>query len=91
MSCAILEAARHQDLGIPKTFCYQEIEPTKQALGSMSKALPEEVWIKIGGKPFIFFSLSFLLAFKSTIFSEFVCFFLMNMILVSHMRCGFYV
>ncbi|XP_009932254.1 transcription factor-like 5 protein isoform X2 [Opisthocomus hoazin] len=48
MSCAILEAARHQDLGIPKTFCYQEIEPTKQALGSMSKALPEEVWIKIG-------------------------------------------
>ncbi|KAM9260324.1 LOW QUALITY PROTEIN: transcription factor-like 5 protein [Cariama cristata] len=49
-SCAILEAAKHQDLGIPKTFsfCYQEIEPTKQTVGAMNKALPEEVWIKVG-------------------------------------------
>ncbi|NXN34103.1 TCFL5 protein, partial [Nycticryphes semicollaris] len=49
-SCAILEAAKHQDLGIPKTFsfCYQEIESTKQTVGAMNKALPEEVWIKVG-------------------------------------------
>ncbi|NWR73505.1 TCFL5 protein, partial [Centropus unirufus] len=49
-SCTTLEASRHQDLGIPKTlsFCYQEIESTKQTVGTMSKALPEEVWIKVG-------------------------------------------
>ncbi|NXY74272.1 TCFL5 protein, partial [Glareola pratincola] len=49
-SCTILEAAKHQDLGIPKTFsfCYQEMESTKQAVGAMTKALPEEVWIKVG-------------------------------------------
>ncbi|NXW87253.1 TCFL5 protein, partial [Alopecoenas beccarii] len=49
-SCTILEAAKHQDLGIPKTFsfCYQEIESTKQTVGAMNKALPEEVWIKVG-------------------------------------------
>ncbi|KAM9218906.1 LOW QUALITY PROTEIN: transcription factor-like 5 protein [Leptosomus discolor] len=48
MSCAILEAAKHQDLGIPKTlsFCCQE--STKQTVGAMDKALPEEVWIKVG-------------------------------------------
>ncbi|NXI67454.1 TCFL5 protein, partial [Anseranas semipalmata] len=50
-SCTILEAAKHQDLGIPRTFsfCYhQEIESTKQTVGAMNKALPEEVWIKVG-------------------------------------------
>ncbi|NXA24430.1 TCFL5 protein, partial [Ibidorhyncha struthersii] len=49
-SCTVLEAAKHQDLGIPKTFsfCYQEIESTKQTVGAMNKALPEEVWIKVG-------------------------------------------
>ncbi|NXE76943.1 TCFL5 protein, partial [Cochlearius cochlearius] len=49
-TCTILEAAKHQDLGIPKTFsfCYQEIESTKQTVGAMNKALPEEVWIKVG-------------------------------------------
>ncbi|NXP09636.1 TCFL5 protein, partial [Thinocorus orbignyianus] len=49
-SCTILEAAKHQDLGIPKTFsfCYQEIESTKQTVGAMNKVLPEEVWIKVG-------------------------------------------
>ncbi|NXD83275.1 TCFL5 protein, partial [Halcyon senegalensis] len=49
-SCAILEAAKHQDFGIPKTlsFCYQEIESTKQTVAAMSKVLPEEVWIKVG-------------------------------------------
>ncbi|KFZ54652.1 Transcription factor-like 5 protein, partial [Podiceps cristatus] len=49
-SCTILEAAKHQDLGISKTFsfCYQEMESTKQAVGAMNKALPEEVWIKVG-------------------------------------------
>ncbi|XP_054247986.1 transcription factor-like 5 protein [Indicator indicator] len=50
-SCTILEAAKHQDLGVPKTlsFCYQEIESTKQTGAAMSKSLPEEVWIKVGG------------------------------------------
>ncbi|XP_062498218.1 transcription factor-like 5 protein isoform X2 [Pezoporus occidentalis] len=49
-SCAILEAAKHQDLGISKaySFCYQEIDSMKQAAGAMNKALPEEVWIKVG-------------------------------------------
>ncbi|XP_030318940.1 transcription factor-like 5 protein isoform X1 [Calypte anna] len=48
-SCTILEAAK-QDLGIPRTlsFCYQEIDSTKQTVGAMNKALPEEVWIKVG-------------------------------------------
>ncbi|NXH66464.1 TCFL5 protein, partial [Hydrobates tethys] len=50
MSCTILEASKHQDLGIPKTlsFCYQETESTKHTVGAMNKALPEEVWIKVG-------------------------------------------
>lgn len=30
------------------------MESTKQTVGAMSKALPEEVWIKVGGKPSIF-------------------------------------
>ncbi|XP_010211139.1 PREDICTED: transcription factor-like 5 protein [Tinamus guttatus] len=50
-SCTILEAAKHQDLGLPRTFsfCYhQEIESTKQAVGARNKALPEQVWIKVG-------------------------------------------
>ncbi|NXI54389.1 TCFL5 protein, partial [Chloroceryle aenea] len=49
-SCTILEAAKHQDFGIPRTlsFCYQEIESTKQTVAAMNKALPEEVWIKVG-------------------------------------------
>ncbi|XP_008067769.2 transcription factor-like 5 protein [Carlito syrichta] len=49
-SCPILEAAKHQDIGLPRTFsfCYQqEIESTKQTLGR-NKALPEQVWIKVG-------------------------------------------
>ncbi|NXS62069.1 TCFL5 protein, partial [Brachypteracias leptosomus] len=49
-SCTILEAAKHQDFGTPTTlsFCYQEIESTKQTVATMNKALPEEVWIKVG-------------------------------------------
>ncbi|KAM5246537.1 transcription factor-like 5 protein isoform 2-T2 [Ctenodactylus gundi] len=50
-SCSVLEAAKHQDIGLPRTFsfCYQqEIESTKQTLGSRNKALPEQVWIKVG-------------------------------------------
>lgn len=80
-----MEAAKHQDLGIPKTFpfLYQEVESTKQTVGAINKALPEEVWIKVGGKPFIFFSLSFLLVFKSKFFPEFVFFSVINMILMN--------
>ncbi|XP_037666925.1 transcription factor-like 5 protein [Choloepus didactylus] len=50
-SCSILEAAKHQDMGLPRafSFCYQqEIESTKQTLGNRNKALPEQVWIKVG-------------------------------------------
>ncbi|NXW64056.1 TCFL5 protein, partial [Eurystomus gularis] len=49
-SCTIVEAAKHQDCGISKTlsFCYQETESTKQTVAAMHKALPEEVWIKVG-------------------------------------------
>ncbi|XP_028926414.1 transcription factor-like 5 protein isoform X2 [Ornithorhynchus anatinus] len=50
-SCSILETAKHQDVGLPRTFsfCYQqEIESTKQTLGSRNKTLPEQVWIKVG-------------------------------------------
>uniref|UniRef100_A0A452I3H4 BHLH domain-containing protein n=1 Tax=Gopherus agassizii TaxID=38772 RepID=A0A452I3H4_9SAUR len=50
-SCTILEAAKHQDVGLPRTFsfCYhQEIESTKQTVGTRNKALPEQVWIKVG-------------------------------------------
>ncbi|KAM4842657.1 transcription factor-like 5 protein isoform 4-T4 [Thomomys bottae] len=50
-SCSILEAAKHQDIGLPRafSFCYQqEIESSKQTLGSRNKALPEQVWIKVG-------------------------------------------
>lgn len=84
-SCTILEAAKHQDLGIPKTFpfLYQEVESTKQTVGAINKALPEEVWIKVGGKPFIFFSLSFLLVLKSKFFFWICVFSGINMILVS--------
>ncbi|KFQ24193.1 Transcription factor-like 5 protein, partial [Mesitornis unicolor] len=48
--CTILDAAKHQDLGLPKTlsFCYQEVESTKQEVGAMNKPLPEEVWLKGG-------------------------------------------
>ncbi|NWR64656.1 TCFL5 protein, partial [Bucorvus abyssinicus] len=48
--CAILEAAGHQDLGIPKTlaFCYQEVDSTKQTGAAMNKALPEELWNRVG-------------------------------------------
>lgn len=52
--CSILEAAKHQDIGLPRafSFCYQqEVESTKQTLGGRNKALPEQVWIKVGGKP----------------------------------------
>ncbi|NXI40266.1 TCFL5 protein, partial [Galbula dea] len=50
-SCNVMEAAKHQDLGIPKTmsFCCQETESTKQAVAAVNKALPEEVWVKLGG------------------------------------------
>ncbi|NWI95822.1 TCFL5 protein, partial [Pitta sordida] len=49
-SGTILEAAKHQDFGIPKPFpfLYQEVESTKQTVGAINKALPEEVWIKVG-------------------------------------------
>ncbi|NXG13345.1 TCFL5 protein, partial [Grallaria varia] len=49
-SCAILEAAKHQDLGTAKTFpfLYQEVESTKQTVGATNTPLPEEVWIKVG-------------------------------------------
>ncbi|XP_069728260.1 transcription factor-like 5 protein isoform X2 [Phaenicophaeus curvirostris] len=49
-SCTSLEAVRHQDVGVPKTLsiCYQEIQSTKQTVGMMHKAFPEEVWIKVG-------------------------------------------
>ncbi|NXX13890.1 TCFL5 protein, partial [Podargus strigoides] len=48
--CPILDAAKYQDLGIPKTlsFCCQEIESTKQTVAATNKAFPEEAWIKIG-------------------------------------------
>ncbi|XP_004841084.1 transcription factor-like 5 protein isoform X2 [Heterocephalus glaber] len=50
-SSNVLEAAKHQDIGLPRafSFCYQqEIESTKQTLGSRNKTLPEQVWIKVG-------------------------------------------
>ncbi|XP_078507752.1 transcription factor-like 5 protein isoform X2 [Lissotriton helveticus] len=50
-SCPVLEAAKHPDLALPRTFsfCYQqEIESTKQTLGGRNKTLPEHVWIKVG-------------------------------------------
>ncbi|XP_019339998.2 transcription factor-like 5 protein isoform X2 [Alligator mississippiensis] len=50
-SCTTVEAAKHQDLGLPRafSFCYhQEIESTKQTVGARNKALPEQVWIKVG-------------------------------------------
>lgn len=52
-SSSILEAAKRQDIGLPRafSFCYQqEIESTKQTGGSRNKALPEQVWIKVGGR-----------------------------------------
>ncbi|XP_053572057.1 transcription factor-like 5 protein [Bombina bombina] len=50
-SYPLLEAVKHQEIPIPGTFsfCYQqEIESTKQALASRAKAIPEQVWIKVG-------------------------------------------
>ncbi|KAM6163443.1 transcription factor-like 5 protein isoform 2-T2 [Rhynchocyon petersi] len=50
-SSSVLEASKHQEIGLPRafSFCYQqEIESTKQTLGSRNKALPEQVWIKVG-------------------------------------------
>ncbi|XP_029469555.1 transcription factor-like 5 protein isoform X1 [Rhinatrema bivittatum] len=49
--CPILEATKHQELALPRTFSFsyqQEIESTKQTLGSRNKTLPEQVWIKVG-------------------------------------------
>ncbi|XP_048354684.1 transcription factor-like 5 protein [Sphaerodactylus townsendi] len=48
-----LDAPKHQDLGLPRAFsiCYQqEIEATKQTVRPRNKALPEHVWIKVGGE-----------------------------------------
>ncbi|XP_042320994.1 transcription factor-like 5 protein [Sceloporus undulatus] len=48
-----LEAAKHQDIGLPRAFsiCYQqEIEATKQTVGPRNKAVPEHFWIKLGGE-----------------------------------------
>ncbi|KAJ7332136.1 hypothetical protein JRQ81_014316 [Phrynocephalus forsythii] len=48
---SVLEVAKHQDLGLPRTFsiCYQqEIEATKQTVGPRNKSVPEHVWIKLG-------------------------------------------
>ncbi|XP_075427554.1 transcription factor-like 5 protein isoform X1 [Ascaphus truei] len=50
-SCPLLEAAKLQEITLPRTFsfCYQqEIESTKQTLGARNKTLPEQVWIKVG-------------------------------------------
>ncbi|XP_029773857.1 transcription factor-like 5 protein [Suricata suricatta] len=50
-ACSVLGAAKHQEIGLPRafSFCYQqEIESTKQTLGSRNKAVPEQVWIKVG-------------------------------------------
>ncbi|KAM6457934.1 transcription factor-like 5 protein isoform 1-T1 [Liasis olivaceus] len=50
---SVLEAAKHQDLGLPRAFsvCYQqEIEATKQTVGARNKAVPEHIWIKLGGE-----------------------------------------
>ncbi|XP_062976948.1 transcription factor-like 5 protein [Elgaria multicarinata webbii] len=50
---SVLEATKHQELGLPRSFsiCYQqEIEATKQTLGPRNKAVPEHVWIKLGGE-----------------------------------------
>nr|XP_056701425.1 transcription factor-like 5 protein [Euleptes europaea] len=50
---SVLDAPKHQDLGLPRAFsiCYQqEIEATKQTVGPRNKALPEHVWIKVGGE-----------------------------------------
>lgn len=51
-SCSVLEAVKHQDIGLPRAFSFcsqQEVESTKQTLGSRNKALPKQVWIKVGG------------------------------------------
>ncbi|XP_016848955.1 transcription factor-like 5 protein [Anolis carolinensis] len=50
---SVLEAGKHQDIGLPRTFsiCYQqEIEATKQTVGPRNKAVPEHFWIKLGGE-----------------------------------------
>ncbi|MBZ3891621.1 Transcription factor-like 5 protein [Sciurus carolinensis] len=50
-SGSTLEAAKPQAVGLPTafSFCYQQaIESTKQTLSSRNKALPEQVWIKVG-------------------------------------------
>ncbi|NXO02952.1 TCFL5 protein, partial [Rhinopomastus cyanomelas] len=48
--CTLLEAARHQDLEIPKTlsFGYQEVDSTQQSVAAVNKSFSEEVWIKVG-------------------------------------------
>ncbi|XP_065610581.1 transcription factor-like 5 protein [Cyrtonyx montezumae] len=49
--CTVLESAKHQEMGIPRAFpfCYhQKLESTKRTGGAMNKALPEELWIKVG-------------------------------------------
>uniref|UniRef100_A0A8D2IYQ2 Transcription factor like 5 n=1 Tax=Varanus komodoensis TaxID=61221 RepID=A0A8D2IYQ2_VARKO len=46
-----LEATKHQELGLPRSFsiCYQqETEAAKQTLGSKNKSMPEHIWIKLG-------------------------------------------
>ncbi|XP_070604878.1 transcription factor-like 5 protein isoform X1 [Erythrolamprus reginae] len=49
----VVETVKHQDLALPRTFsvCYQqEIETSKQTVGARNKAVPEHVWIKLGGE-----------------------------------------
>ncbi|XP_068118957.1 transcription factor-like 5 protein [Hyperolius riggenbachi] len=48
--CPLLEAARQQEMSLPRSYprCYlQELDPTKQSLGSQNKLVPEQVWRKI--------------------------------------------
>ncbi|KAM8945751.1 transcription factor-like 5 protein [Pelodytes ibericus] len=50
-SCPLLDAAKHQEISLPRTFsfCYQqETESTKQNVGTQNKSLPDQVWIKVG-------------------------------------------
>ncbi|KAK9404897.1 transcription factor-like 5 protein [Crotalus adamanteus] len=50
---SVVEAVKHQDLALPRAFsvCYQqEIETSKQTVGARNKAVPEHVWIKLGGE-----------------------------------------
>ncbi|XP_070796229.1 transcription factor-like 5 protein [Pituophis catenifer annectens] len=50
---SVVETVKHQDLALPRAFsvCYQqEIETSKQTVGARNKAVPEHVWIKLGGE-----------------------------------------